>query len=110
MKDFFDQFFSYLKPLIENTKYRFNNPLGYAFIFSWIVVNWKAVYYFLFSDEKAADKISYLHKMYITDASVSYWWIVFLPALLAMSYVIFAPVISNIATGLWSVIDKSCTT
>jgi hypothetical protein len=110
MKDFFDQFFSYLKPLIENTKYRFNNPLGYAFIFSWIVVNWKAVYYFLFSDEKAADKISYLHKMYITDASVSYWWIVFLPALLAMSYVILAPVISNIATGLWSVIDKSCTT
>jgi hypothetical protein len=110
MKDFFDQFFSYFKPLIENTQYRFNNPLGYAFIFSWIVLNWKAVYYFLFSDEKAADKIIFLQNIYVTETGVSYWTLICLPALIAVVYVVLAPFVSNTATGLWSIIDKTCTT
>lgn len=52
MKETIKDFFGYFKPIFENTQYRFNNPLGYAFAFSWILFNWKAVYYFFFSDEK----------------------------------------------------------
>jgi len=109
MKETIKDFFGHFKPIFENTQYRFNNPLGYAFAFSWVLFNWKAVYYFFFSDEKASDKIVYLQSMYVTDNVTSYTFLLVLPLLSSVSYIILAPIISNLATMTWSFFDKSFT-
>lgn len=107
MKETIQDIFGYFKPIFENTQYRFNNPLGYAFAFSWILFNWKAVYYFLFSDEKAADKIVYLQSIYVTDNVTSYTFLLCWPLYSALAYIVVAPIISNIATMIWAFFDKS---
>lgn len=109
MKDFVEQIFTPFKTMSEHIKYRLNNPLGIAFVFSWIIFNWQAVYYFMFSDDAASAKITYLQKIYLTnteyDLSNLFWY----PLFASVLYLVFAPLVSNIATGLWSVIDQSCT-
>jgi hypothetical protein len=109
MKETIKDFFGYFKPIFENTQYRFNNPLGYAFAFSWVLFNWKAVYYFFFSDEKASDKIIYLQSMYVSDNGIIYTYLLVLPLLSSVAYIILAPIISNLATMTWSFFDKSFT-
>lgn len=110
MKNFTELFFTPFKSMSEHIKYRISNPLGIAFVFSWIIFNWQAVYYFMFSDDKASVKITYLQKIYVTDAGYDLSDLFWCPLGAAILYLIIAPIISNIATGLWSVIDKSCTT
>lgn len=130
MKDFFSQFFSPLHNLSSHISQRFNNPLGLAFLFSWVVINWQALYYFLFNDGSAENKIKYLLMMYkaenidkgdlglldsiigwfkYTDNGTSLEHLLWSPLLAAILYVIFSPLLSNLVTGVWSILDKSCT-
>jgi len=130
MKDFFSQFFSPLHNLSSHISQRFNNPLGLAFLFSWVVINWQALYYFLFNDGSAENKIKYLLMMYkaenidkedlglldsiiawfkYTDNGTSLEHLLWSPLLAAILYVIFSPLLSNLVTGIWSILDKSCT-
>lgn len=130
MKDFFSQFFSPLHNLSSHISQRFNNPLGLAFLFSWVVINWQALYYFLFNDGSPENKIKYLLLMYkaedvgqvnlnlcerfiewfkYTDNGTSLEHLLWSPLLAAILYVIFSPLLSNLVTGVWSVLDKSCT-
>ena len=130
MKDFFSQFFSPLHHLSNHISQRFNNPLGLAFLFSWVVINWQALYYFLFNDGSAENKIKYLLMMYkvenvekgdlgrfdriiewfkYTDNATSLEHLLWSPLLAAILYVIFSPLLSNIVTGVWCILDKSCT-
>ena len=108
MKDFFEQFFTPFKSMSEHIKYRLSNPLGIAFVFSWMIFNWQAVYYFMFSKDTASSKITYLQKIYLTNTEYDLSNIFWYPLFASLLYLVFAPVVSNIATGLWSVIDKSC--
>jgi hypothetical protein len=130
MKDYFSQFFSPLHNLSSHISQRFNNPLGLAFLFSWVVINWQALYYFLFNDGSAENKIKYLLMMYkvenidkgdlgpldsiiawfkYTDNGTSLEHLLWSPLLAAILYVIFSPLLSNLVTGVWSILDKSCT-
>jgi hypothetical protein len=114
MKDYFDLVLSKFKPLIDNASYRINNPLGAAFIFSWAIINWQTVYYFLFSDQKAEAKIIYLRALYVSynsnehitnvDYGVLLWW----PLLASIVYLLIAPIVSNLATAAWTWIDRTC--
>ncbi|MCH7424979.1 hypothetical protein MMG82_20500, partial [Shewanella sp. MM_2022_3] len=109
MKDFVEQIFTPFKTMSEHIKYRLNNPLGIAFVFSWIIFNWQAVYYFMFSDDAASAKITYLQKIYLTNTSYDLSNLLWCPLGASVLYLVAAPLVSNIATGLWSVIDQSCT-
>ncbi|MDT3334128.1 hypothetical protein Q4Q49_02370 [Shewanella sp. SP1S1-7] len=109
MKDIFEQIFTPFKSMSEHIKYRLSNPLGIAFVFSWIIFNWQAVYYFMFSNDTASSKITYLQKIYLTDKGYDLSNLLWCPLGASVLYLVVAPLVSNIATGLWSVIDQSCT-
>ncbi|MEM6230132.1 hypothetical protein [Shewanella scandinavica] len=109
MKDFVEQIFTPFKSMSEHIKYRLSNPLGIAFVFSWIIFNWQAVYYFMFSNDTASSKITYLQKIYLTEKGYDLSNLLWCPLGASVLYLVVAPLVSNIATGLWSVIDKSCT-
>ncbi|MGI2068619.1 hypothetical protein [Shewanella baltica] len=109
MKDFVEQIFTPFKSMSEHIKYRLSNPLGIAFVFSWIIFNWQAVYYFMFSNDTASSKITYLQKIYLTDKGYDLSNLLWCPLGASVLYLVVAPLVSNIATGLWSVIDQSCT-
>jgi hypothetical protein len=47
-----------------NFKDRITNPIGGAFLTSWLIVNWKLVYYFLLNDENVVNKIEFIEKNY----------------------------------------------
>ncbi|WP_065188393.1 hypothetical protein [Shewanella woodyi] len=113
MKDYLDLVLSKFKPLIDNASYRINNPLGAAFIFSWIIVNWQAVYFFFFSDQKAEEKLSFLKSLYAVandtgTTSINYNTLIWWPLFAAIGYLVLAPAISNIATTIWTWVDKYC--
>ena len=111
MKDYVKQFISSFQGLLQNVDYRFSNPLGGAFLFSWIIFNAQAVYYFLLSDDKIKDKIIYLKEIYVIDEnniqSVDYDLLLIYPVFSALVFLVASPVISNIATGTWSFLDKT---
>jgi hypothetical protein len=60
----------------------------------------------------------FLKELYITTdiinnetVTVTDWWsLIFCPAILAVSYLVFSPIISNIATGVWSFLNTTLET
>ena len=113
MKDYIDKLVTPLQSLLQNTNYRFNNPLGGAFLFSWLIFNWESVFYFFFSDESTAKKIEYLKGIYQTvdDANdvliTNYYSLLWFPLIASITYLFLAPVISNVSTGIWSYLNTT---
>ena len=113
MKDYIDKLVTPLQSLLQNTNYRFNNPLGGAFLFSWLIFNWESVFYFFFSDEKTAQKIEYLKGIYqiVDDANgeliTNYNSLLWFPLIASIAYLLCAPFISNLSTGIWSYLNTT---
>ncbi|WMI65383.1 hypothetical protein RBH94_15125 [Aestuariibaculum sp. YM273] len=80
--------FDLIKSVFDTSKERMKNPFIASFVLSWIVLNWKPLVYFIFSDAKVEDKI-----LHIDD---SYNWInctLWYPLFFALFYVLAIPYI-----------------
>ncbi|MCL1138101.1 hypothetical protein [Shewanella pneumatophori] len=107
MKDFFDHIFSHFKPILDNASYRINNPFGGAFLFSWIILNWKTVYFFILGDGTVLSKIKIIENYYLTkEGEMSYFYLIWLPAFAATLFIALAPALSNLATTIWLWSDR----
>ena len=62
-----------------------------SFIFSWILVNWKPIFYFVFSDDKISIKIDKIEKSYEFFQNA----IVF-PLILSLIYVVVFPYVNQL--------------
>ncbi|WP_076540918.1 hypothetical protein [Shewanella sp. UCD-KL21] len=110
MKDFFDHFFSKFTPILSNATYRINNPFGGAFAVSWIICNWSTIYYFFFGSGDALTKIKHMKGFYLVDDNViSHWHLFTIPFIAACLFVVLAPVLSNLATGIWLFSERQST-
>jgi hypothetical protein len=115
-KKFFDHAFSNFESILNYTSHRVNNPFGAAFAFSWVIVNWEAIYFFLFSNLETTKKITYLKALYqicteqkpgICEYSTNYLPLLVWPASAAILYLFLGAIISNLATGIWIFLDKN---
>lgn len=79
-------------------KDRIGNPFFAAFIFAWLVLNWR-VALIVFDDLTAIEKIRMLDQKFFTGEwdwfIYSFWW----PSILAMAYVIFSPPLFQLTSG-----------
>jgi hypothetical protein len=87
--------------LAQNFNDRIRSPIGGAFFFSWLVFNWKFVYYFIVQVDTAENKIKHIQYSFIDVSNLLVY-----PAIAAVVYILFFPVISNVSTLVWTVIDK----
>ncbi|ACA84710.1 hypothetical protein [Shewanella woodyi] len=91
--------------LAQNFNDRIKSPIGGAFFFSWIIFNWKLVYYILMQTESPSKKIAYVETHFL-----DIWPLLISPALASIAYVIFYPVIYNGSNLIWTFIDKNLKT
>jgi hypothetical protein len=84
-----------------NFKDRITNPIGGAFLTSWLIVNWKLVYYFLLNDENVVNKIEFIEKNY-SDLTQTICW----PVTLTTFYIFIFPTLSNLSLFIWAISDR----
>ena len=79
MKNIINTFF-------KTTEERIRNPFMGAFITSWIVFNWKPIFYFILAEESIVTKIDYIEKNF-NDI----WNYLYFPLLAAVFYIVILP-------------------
>ena len=80
----------FLETLFSTANQRIKSPFFGSFIFSWIIINWKPIFYFLFSDDKISLKIKNIEESYeFIQNSILY------PLLLSFIYVVVFPYINQ---------------
>lgn len=80
----------FLETLFTTANQRIKSPFFGSFIFSWIIINWKPIFYFLFSDDKISIKIKNIEESYeFIQNSILY------PLLLSFIYVVIFPYINQ---------------
>ncbi|MFM7854503.1 MAG: hypothetical protein ACKO96_21910 [Flammeovirgaceae bacterium] len=77
-----------LQSLLESSRDRLKNPVVSAFIFSWVVINWRILGILLLSDKVIEDKIKYIEDCY-TDYYLNLW----IPLGVAVFYILLLPYI-----------------
>ena len=81
----------FLETLFSTANQRIKSPFFGSFIFSWIIINWKPIFYFLFSDDKISLKIDKIETSYeFFQNSILY------PLLLSFIYVVVFPYINQL--------------
>lgn len=91
--------------LAKNFNDRIKSPIGGAFFFSWLIFNWKLVYYISMQNEIPSKKIAYV-ETYLLDISQ----LLVFPALASIAYVLIYPIIYNASNLAWTYIDKNLKT
>jgi hypothetical protein len=79
--------------LLKESKKRLKNPLLSSFLFSWVVINWKGISYFLFSKEEIQYKIECVSIDY-GDSNLYFFY----PLYSALTFVLILPFI-------WAIIE-----
>tara|TARA_R110002050_G_scaffold114933_1_gene230853 strand:- start:445 stop:1278 length:834 start_codon:yes stop_codon:yes gene_type:complete len=80
----------FLETLFSTANQRIKSPFFGSFIFSWIIINWKPIFYFLFSDDKISLKIKNIETSYeFFQNSILY------PLILSFLYVVVFPYINQ---------------
>lgn len=87
------ELFNYLLKLLKE---RIDNPFIRSFLFSWIILNWKAIVILFFSSITIVERIQLIEKTY-SEIAYRLW----LPLLIAIFYVIILPYI------MWVIEDIS---
>ena len=72
--------------IVETSKERIKNPFIGAFILAWIVMNWKGIFYFLFSDASVEERLLIVDLKY-TSWSNGLWY----PLSIAFFYIVLLP-------------------
>jgi hypothetical protein len=79
-----------LETLFSTANQRIKSPFFGSFIFSWILINWKPIFYFSFSNEQISVKIKNIEASYeFIQNSLLY------PLLFTFIYVVVLPYINN---------------
>lgn len=91
--------------LAKNFNDRIKSPIGGAFFFSWLIFNWKLVYYILMQTEIPSKKIEYVETYFLNIYPVLVY-----PAMASIAYVLFYPIIYNVSNLAWTFIDKNLKT
>jgi hypothetical protein len=91
-----------IETLFSTANQRIKSPFFGSFVFSWILVNWKPITYFIFSNDKVSVKIEKIEKSYefIQNA-------LFSPLLLSFIYVVCFPYVNGFIYKLTLKADKS---
>lgn len=84
-----------INDIVENTKMRISNPFVGTFILAWITVNWKPILYILLSNHTIETKIINIESEYS-----SYRYLLFIPLLVSILYVIVIPYFMWIIEGI----------
>jgi hypothetical protein len=91
-----------LETLFSTANQRIKSPFFGSFIFSWILINWKPIFYFSFSDDKISVKIKNIEASYeFIQNSLLY------PLLLSFIYVVFFPYINQFIHWLTTKAESS---
>jgi len=88
--------------IIDAFKQRVSSPIVGTFFFSWLIFNWRLVYYFVMSDEAVTQKIKHIELNYLELPNTLYW-----PLLLTCAYIILFPVVVNISNMIWVSVDSN---
>lgn len=74
--------------MFETSRDRIKNPITGAFMFSWIIINWRIVLILIFSAKKVEDKIAFIETNYV-DININFW----IPLGFAIFYSLILPYI-----------------
>jgi hypothetical protein len=74
--------------MFETSRDRIKNPITGAFMFSWIIINWRIVLILIFSAKKVEDKIAFIETNYV-DININLW----IPLGFAIFYSLILPYI-----------------
>lgn len=80
------EFFKFIEKIREGAKERLKNPLIFAFLCAWVIMNWQPIFIFLYSKKPIEERISYLQSEY-----ENYWYLYFTPFIAAIFYQILIP-------------------
>lgn len=78
-----------LENIFDSFKNRLKNPFIGTFTISWLIINWKPVYFVLFSKNNVEYKIDYVSMCF-----TNYWMILFWPSISTIFYMLFVPYIN----------------
>jgi hypothetical protein len=77
-----------INSILDSTKDRLKNPLLGAFVFSWLIFNWKPLFYILFSNNSIENKIDFITECYCS-INTNFWF----PLMFSIFYIIMFPYI-----------------
>jgi hypothetical protein len=77
-----------INSILDSTKDRLKNPLLGAFVFSWLIFNWKPLFYILFSNNSVENKIDFITECYCSMNN-NFWF----PLMFSILYIIMFPYI-----------------
>lgn len=77
-----------INSILDSTKDRLKNPLLGAFVFSWLIFNWKPLFYILFSNNSIENKIDFITECYCLINN-NFWF----PLMFSIFYIIMFPYI-----------------
>lgn len=77
-----------INSILDSTKDRLKNPLLGAFVFSWLIFNWKPLLYILFSNTSIENKIDFIAECYCS-INDNFWF----PLMFSIFYIIMFPYI-----------------
>ncbi|MEI5637579.1 MULTISPECIES: hypothetical protein [unclassified Pseudoalteromonas] len=86
---------------LEAAKERAKSPLVGTFVLAWLIFNWQLVYFLLFADLDTTHKIRHIDIKY-----ADIWFNLIYPLLTTTGYIVFYPLISNLANIAWISMDK----
>ncbi|KQO20940.1 hypothetical protein ASF10_15275 [Flavobacterium sp. Leaf82] len=74
-----------IKDFIDSTKERLKTPISGAFLWSFIVYNWRPIFLLIFSDTSIENKIVVINYEYCS------FWAIFWPLVIATFYTLLIP-------------------
>ena len=77
-----------INSILDSTKDRLKNPLLGSFVFSWLIFNWKPLFYILFSKNSIENKIDFITECYCSINN-NFWF----PLIFSIFYIVFFPYI-----------------
>lgn len=86
----------YIKDIFQEIKNRFSNPLFFAFICSWLVINWRITIALLWFNPSQIKMYGYASVFNLIEANSTTKNSLLYPFLCAISYTICIPIIKNL--------------
>ena len=75
-----------INSILDSTKERLKNPLLGSFVFSWIIFNWKPIFYIIFSKNSIENKIDFVSECY-SLINTNFWY----PLFFSIFYILIFP-------------------
>lgn len=77
-----------INSILDSTKERLKNPLLGSFAFSWVIFNWKPIFYILLSKESIENRIDFISECY-SSINLNFWF----PLAFSIFYILIFPYI-----------------